>query len=260
MITGVCIYGVKRPTTAMLDLVGSLASCLGSAQKSVTLTRNGGDSRKRLRINVGQVSKGINLPFDDYSIRLAEIEGDEDVLKNLGLYVSYVTSKTYSTLIAYSDRVSVAEFLSNGNRDRLFVAAQGSYGFATAWGQQASFWAYAAGFQDFVALKGDLTAKTPQGKWGVEFRSSPKSVTESSFRDIFEVNLISRRHISREISPGCSVQEWLNQNPCFGRLEEIANDWFRWIIPRDHIRKIKDQFLSSGILEEEFVSNLDGQN
>lgn len=252
MTLSVAIYGIKEPAEAMIGTVESMGRYFGLKTEPLHLRVIDDLYENSTEISIDSAIRERRLPVDHYAVEISDIRDDEYVLRNTGASVNFERSKFPGSLVAHTNNLEFSRFLSDPIHRKILAPAKGYYGFVLDWKHDASFWAYAGGFVEFKPTR-DLTENTPSGLWGVEHFARPEASVDGKFRDIYEVNLISDKHLQSGIHGGILRELLTNESDQYGRLDKLADDWYEWIVPRERIAAVRGKFLSAGLLDPRFV-------
>ena len=90
---------------------------------------------------------------------------------------------------------------------------------------------------------------------GREFSVDRDVMIDGAFRDIFGLNLITDKHLDREVK-GTTLRELLrHRNSKFGQYSKLAENWYEWVVPREIIQTVRNEFLASGLLDPRLWMN-----
>jgi hypothetical protein len=250
---GLCVYGTRKTAIESIGVVQLLSEYLELDSDHIVLERNNAGTPIRIMANKPNFMHDIQLPAANYSIHASENENEDAVIENAGVYVSYFTNDVFSSLIAYSDRMDLVQFLSHDFCAALMRNVPAKYGFAVDWREKSSFWAYAAGFQDMASLNGNLLGETPAGRWGVALRRNQNALLDGNFRDIYPVNFLTNMHLSRPIPNGEARDLICSGKSDWGQISEVSSDWHMWIVPKERIEAARREFLAASLLDAKFI-------
>lgn len=67
-------------------------------------------------------------------------------------------------------------------------------------------------------------------------------------RDVYPINLLVDKHLTREIAPDTTFEQFIDSDKRHGTLEKIADNHYAWVIDEDNIPLVREALRPSGMI------------
>jgi hypothetical protein len=67
-------------------------------------------------------------------------------------------------------------------------------------------------------------------------------------RDVYPINLLVNAHLTREIAPNTTFEQFIDSDKRHGTLEKIADNYYAWIVDEDNIPLVREALRPSGMI------------
>lgn len=82
--------------------------------------------------------------------------------------------------------------------------------------------------------------------WGKKYSNG--TYKTGDLRDVYPINLLVDKHLTREISPDATFEQFIDSDKRHGTLEKIADEHYIWAVEEENIPFIREALRPSGMI------------